>query len=227
MGKLLISAQSLWLGIKSLLGCGRDELQIFDLSSKAAMTKQDNDTIEIYYGKLNMLWKEIDRRMPNPMTCSKDITEFNRYIQRQRLYQFLTGIHDNLDKERREILNREPLPTVETAYATIRREISRRSIMNGTSSREQIPQRLDRDWPRETKHSRKAEKKMTGENSGSLTVEGPDIQRRDASNLWDTPSGRTIYRKGKSPPRHRQAGPVARLTLALPINQHHVIDQKE
>ena len=93
------TAQSLWLGIESLLGCGRDELQIFDLSSKAATTKQDNDTIEIYYGKLNMLWKEIDRRMPNPMTCSKDITEFNRYIQRQ--HQFLTGIHDSLDKERR------------------------------------------------------------------------------------------------------------------------------
>ena len=68
------------------------------------------------------------------MTCLKDITEFNRYIQRQRLYQFLTGKHDSLDKERREILNREPLPTLETAYAMIKREISRRSIMNDASS---------------------------------------------------------------------------------------------
>ena len=67
MGKLLISAQSLWLGIKSLLGCGRDELQIFDLSSKAAMTKQDNDTIVVYYGKLNMLWKESENAKPNDM----------------------------------------------------------------------------------------------------------------------------------------------------------------
>ena len=30
------TAHSLWQGIESLLGCGRDELQIFDLSSKAA-----------------------------------------------------------------------------------------------------------------------------------------------------------------------------------------------
>ena len=72
--------------------------------------------------------------MPNPMTCSKDITEFNRYIQRQRLYQFLTEINDNLDKERRDILNSEPLSIVETAYATIRQEITRRRIMNGVSS---------------------------------------------------------------------------------------------
>ena len=30
------TAQSLWQEIENLLGCGRDELQIFDLSSKAA-----------------------------------------------------------------------------------------------------------------------------------------------------------------------------------------------
>ena len=68
------TAQSLWQGIESLLGCGRDELQIFDLSSKAATLRQANDTIEVYYGKLNILWKEIDQRMPNPIVCSKDIT---------------------------------------------------------------------------------------------------------------------------------------------------------
>ncbi|XP_057540796.1 uncharacterized protein LOC130818653 [Amaranthus tricolor] len=128
------TAHSLWQGIEGLLGCGRDELQIFDLSSKAATLKQNNDTIEVYYGKLNMLWKEIDRRMPNPMNCPQDITEFNKYIQRQRLYQFLTGINDSLDKEKRDILNSEPLPMVETAYASIRREITRRQIMTGVSS---------------------------------------------------------------------------------------------
>ena len=90
----------------------------------------------IYYGK------EIDRRMPNPMVCSKDIIEFNKYIQRQRLYQFFTGINDNLDKERRDILNNDPLPTMEAAYATIRREIARRRIMNGVSSLETSPSEI-------------------------------------------------------------------------------------
>ena len=68
------------------------------------------------------------------MLCSKDITDFNKYIQRQRLYQFLIGINDNLNKERRDILNNNPLPTVEAAYATIRWKIARRRIMNGVSS---------------------------------------------------------------------------------------------
>ena len=109
-------------------------MQIFDLSSKAANLKQENDTIEMYYGKLNTLWKEIDRRMPNSMKCSTDITTFNSFIQRQRLYQFLAGINDSLDAERRQILNQDPLPTIEMAYAMIRRELARRGIMSTTSS---------------------------------------------------------------------------------------------
>ena len=68
------NAQSLWQGIENLLSSGRDELYTFDPSSKAATLTQANDTIEVYYGKQNVLWKEIDRRMPNTMVCSKDIT---------------------------------------------------------------------------------------------------------------------------------------------------------
>lgn len=53
-------AHSLWQGIEGLLGCDKDELQIYDLSSKAATLRQGNDTVETYYSKLTMLWKEID-----------------------------------------------------------------------------------------------------------------------------------------------------------------------
>ena len=88
----------------------------------------------MYHGKLNTLWKEIDRRMPNPMKYSADITQFNTFIQRRRLYQFLAGINETLEKERRDLLNQEPLPTIEMAYAMIRRELARRGIMGTTLS---------------------------------------------------------------------------------------------
>ena len=72
--------------------------------------------------------------MPNPMKCADDITTFNTFIQKQRLFQFLVGINDMFDKERRDLLNQEPLPSLQVAYATIRREIARRGIMTHVSS---------------------------------------------------------------------------------------------
>ena len=77
-----IVARDLWKGIETLLNSGQDELQIFDLSTKASNLKQDRDTIEDFYGKLIQLWKEIDRRMPNPMIHPEDMTIFNTYIQK-------------------------------------------------------------------------------------------------------------------------------------------------
>ena len=53
---------------------------------------------EAFYSKLQDIWKEIDRRMPDPMKHAEDITIFNTFIQTQRLFQFLAGVNDSLDK---------------------------------------------------------------------------------------------------------------------------------
>ena len=123
-------------GLETLLNSGGDELQIFDLSTKVASLKQNHDSLEVFYGNLQTLWRVIDRRMPNPMKHAEDITIYNNIVQKQRLFQFLTGINDTLDKERRDILNLDPLPTLDKAIAIIRREISRRGIMSSRSSSE-------------------------------------------------------------------------------------------
>lgn len=98
--------------------------------------RQGTETIEAFYGRMTAIWKEIDRRVPNPMKHPEDITIFNEITQRLKLYQFLSGINETFDKDRRDILNKIPLPMVEEAYAIIRREISRREILTGKPSSE-------------------------------------------------------------------------------------------
>ena len=128
------TAKDLWKGIEALYSSGRDGLRIFDLTVKVTTIKQGENSIEVFYGKMISIWKEIDRMIPNPMTCDKDRTTYNVLVQQNCLDQFLTGINENLDKEKRDILNQDPLPSVEAAYAQSRREIIRRNIMSGTST---------------------------------------------------------------------------------------------
>ncbi|XP_057516442.1 uncharacterized protein LOC130797733 isoform X1 [Amaranthus tricolor] len=124
------TSRDLWKGIELLYGGTKDGLQIFDLMVKANKIQQGRDPIEIYYSKLTGVWKEIDRRSPNPMNSPEDKTTYNQITQQNRLYQFLAGVDETLDKDRWDILNREPLPTPEEAFAIIRREINRRGIMS-------------------------------------------------------------------------------------------------
>ena len=49
------------------------------------------------------------------MILAEDITIFNTFIQTQRLFQFLAEVNDFLDKERRDLLNQDPLPTLDKA----------------------------------------------------------------------------------------------------------------
>ena len=104
--------------IEALHSSGKGGFQIFNLTVKAISIKQRKDSIEIFYGKMVSIWKEIDRMTPNPMSCAKNITTYNNMVQQTRLYQFLAGITDSLDKEKRDILNQDPLPIVDLASLT-------------------------------------------------------------------------------------------------------------
>jgi len=75
------------------------------------------------------LWRVIDFRRPNPMVCQIDIQKYNSIIQEDRVYVFLDGLDDRLDKIRSDVLQLQPFPTVEQAYAHVRREDIRQAVM--------------------------------------------------------------------------------------------------
>ncbi|KAJ0622886.1 hypothetical protein HanIR_Chr01g0025661 [Helianthus annuus] len=128
------TAKALWDGLATTYGSGSDSLQVFDLHKRANSLKQGSDTLEELWNKLQNIWMSIDRRDPNPMKDSEDIQIYNKKTQEQRLYQLLIAIDDKFELVKRDILKKDPLPSVETAYATIRREVARLNILKSTSS---------------------------------------------------------------------------------------------
>ena len=84
------SAWDLWKGIETLLSSGRDELQNFDLSIKVASLDQNQDSFEVFYFtvKFQTLLREIDRRMPNLIKYTEDITIHNTNVQNGHFFIF-------------------------------------------------------------------------------------------------------------------------------------------
>lgn len=62
----------------------------------------------------------IDRRYPNPMKDPKDVGIYNEKIQERRMFELFPTIDDKFETVKREILKKEPLPSVDTAYSTVR-----------------------------------------------------------------------------------------------------------
>jgi hypothetical protein len=63
------------------------------------------------------------------MVCALDIEKFNTYIQKNRVYTFLDGLDDHLDNIRAQVLQMNLFPSLEQAYAHVRRESYRQEIM--------------------------------------------------------------------------------------------------
>ncbi|KAF7145766.1 hypothetical protein RHSIM_Rhsim04G0082900 [Rhododendron simsii] len=91
--------------------------------------RQAGVSIEKYYNDLQGLRREIDFRRRNPMDCAVDIQKYNSIQQEDRVYIFLDGLDDRLDKIRSEVLQLQPFPTVEQAYAHVRMEDIRQMVM--------------------------------------------------------------------------------------------------
>jgi hypothetical protein len=123
------TARDVWDAIATTFYDGNDTAQVFDLNKRVTRLKQSGRMVEEYYNELQTLWREIDFRRPNPMIHTEDIVKFSEFIQEIRVYTFLDGLDDRLDNVRADVLQMTPFPTVEQAYARVRREATRQGIM--------------------------------------------------------------------------------------------------
>lgn len=123
------TAKEIWDAVATKFYDGNDKAQVYNLNKKVTRLKQSGKTVEEYYHELQGLWREIDYRRPNPMVHAEGITKFNEFVQETRVYTFLDGLDDRLENVRAVVLQMTSFPSVEQAYAIVRRETSRQGVM--------------------------------------------------------------------------------------------------
>ena len=63
------------------------------------------------------------------MKCAIDIKSYNSMLQEERVYIFIHKLDDRLDLVRSNVLRLKPFPSIEQAYAHVRREDLRQPVM--------------------------------------------------------------------------------------------------
>jgi Retrotransposon gag protein len=123
------TAKEVWDAVAITFYDGNDKAQVYNLNKRVTRLKQSGRSVEEYYHELQGLWREIDYRRPNPMIHAEDITKFTEFVQETRVYTFLDGLDDRLDNVRAVVPQMASFPSVEQAYAIVRRETSRQGAM--------------------------------------------------------------------------------------------------
>lgn len=128
------TAKTLWDGLAVTYGSGSDLLQIFDLHKRCYTIKQANRPLEALWDQFQGLWMTIDTLDPNPMESPGDIATYAKKVQEQRLYQLLLAVDERYGDTKREILKRDPRPSVENAYNELRRTEIQTGVLKVTPS---------------------------------------------------------------------------------------------
>ncbi|XP_071719576.1 uncharacterized protein [Rutidosis leptorrhynchoides] len=99
---------------------------IFNLYQKLNSLTQNGNSVSDYYHTLNSLWKQYDTMVQLPSCTTTASKEYKDHTNLIKLMQFLMGLDDIYQPIRSNLLIRDPLPSVNTAFSVISREESHR-----------------------------------------------------------------------------------------------------
>lgn len=125
----LNSAKEIWEFIHCTYSKARDAAQIYEIKVMTAALKQGDETVTEYANTLQTLWQELDYYRVFEMQCSVDAAILKKFIEADRVYEFLAGLNPEFDLVRVQIIGKEETPSLEETISLVRAEESRQSLM--------------------------------------------------------------------------------------------------
>ncbi|GAV63736.1 hypothetical protein CFOL_v3_07254 [Cephalotus follicularis] len=95
-----------------------------------------------------MLWHELDLHYEADWEDLGGNQKFKKHLEKERLYELLAGLNRELDEVHGRVLGHRPVPSIDDAFADVRREAGRRRVM--LSEKKDSPTVSGGDKPIET-----------------------------------------------------------------------------
>lgn len=129
------SAQEIWLNLEKRFALTSGSRK-YKLNKELYELKQHSLSVREYYTLLKSIWEELDslNLSPNVISTLPEVTELHETIverkEKSRLFRFLNGLEDHVNAQMSQILLMSPLPTVESACASLEQEEAQRDLLN-------------------------------------------------------------------------------------------------
>ncbi|XP_075077073.1 uncharacterized protein LOC142163828 [Nicotiana tabacum] len=136
------STKVLWNSLEHRFG-QTNGAKLYQLQKEISMLVQGNNTIAGYFTTLKKLWDELDSLNSHLVYSCDCICDGKRkvtkFLEDQRIIQFLMGLNDVYSQARGNILMMNPLPGIDFVYSLLfqdenQREIHARSQFNADAS---------------------------------------------------------------------------------------------
>ena len=121
----LENAVDVWDELKERFSQG-DFIRISELQCEIFGLKQETRSVSEFFTALKVLWEELEAYLPTPIcacphrcTCNTGVLNAKHQHEVTRSIRFLTGLNDNFDLVRSQILLMNPLPTLNKIFSMV------------------------------------------------------------------------------------------------------------
>ncbi|KAI9193828.1 hypothetical protein LWI28_000540 [Acer negundo] len=115
-------AKDTWDNLTQMYSDLGNRSQIYELQLKLGDTKQGSNTVTKYFVGLKRLWQDLDIFSEYTWKDPGDGAHYQRLVDNNRVLRFLDGLNIEFDDIRGRIIGRQPLPSLNEAFAEVRRE---------------------------------------------------------------------------------------------------------
>ncbi|TXG72831.1 hypothetical protein EZV62_001410 [Acer yangbiense] len=92
-------------------------------------TKQGEKSVTEYAILLKNLWQEMDHYRCLEMKCSEDAALLKKFVEKERIFEFLAGLNVVFHQVRVQILGKDDLPSLNETISMVHAEEGRRGVM--------------------------------------------------------------------------------------------------
>ena len=102
----LPTTKEIWEAVEKTYSKVGDAAQIYEIKTKITATKQGGRSVTEYANLLKILWQEMDYYQCFQMKCSTDAALMKRFVEKERIYEFLAGQNGVFDLVRVQVLGK-------------------------------------------------------------------------------------------------------------------------
>ena len=106
----LSSSREIWDALRQTFSKKQDIATSYELKMKIFSTKQGAMTVTDCYEILTGLQTKLDKYQNLQVECSKDASTLADFVNRDRIFEFLSGLNSEYDPIWVQILGKEKLP---------------------------------------------------------------------------------------------------------------------
>ena len=103
--------------------------QVLEIQSKLKEMKQGTQSVTQYFTDLEDKWQELDLLLDKHSVCETCSVKQRQNLEKEQVYDFLVGLNRDRDEVWGRVLSRVPFPTIDEAFAEVRREVNHQKFM--------------------------------------------------------------------------------------------------